>query len=78
MLPRLQRLVDRAMYGDRGNPAGVVSEVGSRLATADTDLGQVLAAVRTALRLPYVAAGPRRAALAGDGEPAGARATGGR
>ena len=68
VLPRLQRLVDRAMYGDRGNPASVVSEVGSRLATADTDLGQVLAAVRTALRLPYAALERDDTVLASDGE----------
>ena len=68
VLPRLQRLVDRAMYGDRGNPANVVSEVGSRLATADTDLGQVLAAVRTALRLPYAALERDDTVLAGDGD----------
>ena len=55
VLPRLQRLVDRAMYGDRGNPAqrglggglppghrGHRSEPGSRRG-------------RTALRLPYAA-----------------------
>ena len=28
-LPRLQRLVDRAMYGDRANPARVVSQLGA-------------------------------------------------
>ena len=68
VLPRLQRLVDRAMYGDRGNPASVVSEVGSQLAIADTDLGQVLAAVRNALRLPYAALERDDAVLAGDGD----------
>ena len=68
VLPRLQRLVDRAMYGDRGNPASVVSEVGSRLAIADTDLGQVLGGVRTALRLPYAALERDEAVLASDGE----------
>ena len=68
VLPRLQRLVDQAMYGDRGNPASVVSELGSRLATADTDLSQVLAAVRTALRLPYAALQRDDTVLACDGE----------
>ena len=68
VLPRLQRLVDRAMYGDRGNPASVVSEVGSRLAIADTDLGQVLGGVRTALRLPYAALERGETVLASDGD----------
>ena len=42
--------------------------MGSRLATADTDLGQVLAAVRTALRLPYAALERDDTVLASDGE----------
>ena len=29
VLPRLQRMVDRAMYGDRANPARVVSQLGA-------------------------------------------------
>ena len=33
LLPRLQRLVERAVYGDRSNPARVVSRVGEQLAT---------------------------------------------
>ena len=33
LLPRLQRLVDRAMYGDRSDPTRVVSELGEQLAT---------------------------------------------
>ncbi len=55
VLPRLQRLVDRAMYGERDNAASVASKVGTKLATADADLGEVLGAVRLALRLPYAA-----------------------
>ena len=35
LLPRLQRLVDRAMYGDRSDPTRVVSELGEQLATPD-------------------------------------------
>jgi two-component system, NarL family, sensor kinase len=52
LLPRLQRLVDRAMYGDRRDPARVASRVGEGLAGG---LPGVVAAVREALRLPYVA-----------------------
>jgi two-component system NarL family sensor kinase len=55
LLPRVQRLVDRWMYGDRGNPARVASRVGEQLASGDQeDLVGVADAVRTALRLPYV------------------------
>jgi two-component system NarL family sensor kinase len=52
LLPRLRRLVDRAMYGDRRDPARVASRVGEGLAGG---LPGVVAAVREALRLPYVA-----------------------
>ncbi|NEA30133.1 histidine kinase [Streptomyces sp. SID13031] len=56
VLPRLQRLVDRAMYGDRRDPARVASLVGEELSSgvAGGILG-VVEAVRSALRLPYVA-----------------------
>ncbi|KJK44116.1 histidine kinase [Lentzea aerocolonigenes] len=53
VLPRLQRLVDRALYGDRGDPARVVSKVGEHL--AGEGLAGVVEAVRVALRVPYVA-----------------------
>jgi two-component system, NarL family, sensor kinase len=56
LLPRVQRLVDRWMYGDRGNPARIASRVGEQLASGDRDdLVGVAEAIRTALRLPYVA-----------------------
>ena len=55
LLPRVQRLVDRWMYGDRGNPARVASRVGEQLASGgQEDLAGVAEAMRTALRLPYV------------------------
>ncbi|MDT7790280.1 MAG: two-component system, NarL family, sensor kinase [Pseudonocardiales bacterium] len=53
VLPRLQRLVDRALYGDRGDPARVVSKVGEHL--AGEGLAGVVEAVRVALRVPHVA-----------------------
>jgi two-component system, NarL family, sensor kinase len=69
VLPRLQRLVERAVYGDRSNPARVVSRVGEQLATPDGGLVGVVAAIREALRLPYVAVEHDGAILAADGEP---------
>jgi len=50
---RLQRVVDRRLYGARHDPYGAVSEVGARLA-AD-DLTGVLDGTRSALRLPFAA-----------------------
>jgi signal transduction histidine kinase len=52
VLPRLQQLVDRALYGDRANPARVASRVGEQLSAG---IPGVVAAIRSALRLPYVA-----------------------
>jgi two-component system NarL family sensor kinase len=69
ILPRLQRLVDRALYGDRDNPAVVVSRLGQQLATPNGDLRGILATVRTALRLPYAGLSQQGALLAGDGDP---------
>ncbi len=47
---RVQRVVDRAVYGDRGDPFVTMSRVGAGLSDGD-----VLGAVRGALRLPYAA-----------------------
>ncbi|RZT07434.1 histidine kinase [Kribbella sp. VKM Ac-2569] len=52
VLPRLQQLVDRALYGDRHDPARVASRVGEQLSAG---LPGVVAAIRSALRLPYAA-----------------------
>lgn len=53
---RLQRTVDRALYGDRADPVRALSRMGKRLAEGTgADSGDVLAAVRDALRLPYAA-----------------------
>lgn len=68
VLPRLQRLVDRAMYGDRRDPARVASRVGEQLSTNPAGgMHGVVAAVRSALRLPYVAVDADGAILAEDG-----------
>ena len=69
MLPRLQRLVDGALYGDRGNPARVVSRLGEQLASPDAELQGVVTTIRTAVRLPYVAIERGGRILASDGEP---------
>lgn len=50
---RLQRLVDRAVYGDRSDPVRAASQVGARLVDAGTGLDGVLEALQTALRLPF-------------------------
>ena len=55
-LPRLQGFVDRRMYGDRRDPAGVASRVGTQLTVGvDAGLPAVVEAVCSELRLPYVA-----------------------
>jgi two-component system, NarL family, sensor kinase len=48
----LQRLVDRAFYGDRGDPVRAVSRLGEQLAVGEER--DVLAAIGGALRLPSV------------------------
>ncbi|HEY2221622.1 histidine kinase [Actinomycetospora sp.] len=49
----LQRLVDRAFYGDRGDPVRAMSRLGEQLAVGEER--DVLAAIGEALRLPSVA-----------------------
>ena len=56
VLPRLQRLVDRAMYGDRDNPVRIVSTLGRHLQSGTgAGLTEVAESLRVALRVPYVA-----------------------
>lgn len=54
---RLQRLVDRALYGDRSDPVRALSGMGERLRAGDPGDGtaSVLAAICDALRLPSAA-----------------------
>jgi signal transduction histidine kinase len=68
LLPRLQRLVDGAIYGDRGDPARVVSRLGEQLATPDAGLQGAVTTIRTSLRLPYLAIERDGKILASDGE----------
>ncbi len=65
---RLQRLIDRALYGDRRDPVRAVSLVGGRLAdTGAAGLPGVLGALCDSLRLPFAAVwfGPSEAASYG-------------
>ncbi len=54
LLPRLQRLVDRAMYGDRSDPTRVVSELGEQLALEEAGLRGLAVSIRDSLRIPWV------------------------
>jgi two-component system, NarL family, sensor kinase len=51
---RLQRVVDRALYGDRSDPVRALSRLGDRLRSG-TGPDDVLVTVAEALRLPWVA-----------------------
>jgi signal transduction histidine kinase len=63
---RLQRLVDRAVYGTRRDPVAAVSAVGQRL--AGDDLSGVADALRETLRLSYVAIEKPDGSIASSGE----------
>ena len=53
---RLQRVVDRALYGDRNDPVRAVSRLGAGLSTVSgAGAADALPLVREALRLPYAA-----------------------
>ena len=73
---RLQRGVDRAMYGERGDPYAAVSRLTTRLQAAVAP-GEALAAVAEAiavsLRLPYVAVETDDGAAVAYGSPSGAQ-----
>jgi two-component system, NarL family, sensor kinase len=63
---RLQRLVDRAVYGARRDPVAAVSAVGQRL--AGDDLGGVADTLRESLRLSYVAVERKDGSIVESGE----------
>jgi signal transduction histidine kinase len=50
----LQRVIDRAFYGSRADPAGTAARIGAELA-GDDDLPDLIENARSALRLPYLA-----------------------
>jgi signal transduction histidine kinase len=63
---RLQRAVDRLVYGSRGDPHAALSDLGRRITGSPDDiLEEVVRTVADALRSPYVAV-----ALSGDERPA--------
>ncbi|MFI5735225.1 sensor histidine kinase [Kribbella sp. NPDC051587] len=66
VLPRLRQLVDRALYGDRGDPARIASRVGEQLSAG---LPGVVAAIRSGLRFPYTALTIDDTVIASDGIP---------
>lgn len=70
----LQRVVDRSMYGDRGNPYAALSGLTSRLQAATAPgaaLPAVAEAIADALRLPYVAVETASGRRADAGTPRG-------
>ena len=68
LLPRLQREVDRWMYGDRRDPARVAGRLGEALAAGDArGLAGVVGGLRSALRLPYVAVRDANEVVTADG-----------
>lgn len=70
VLPRLQRGIERAMYGDRHNPARVASHVAEQLRAAPSHgLAGVAVAMRQALRLPYAEVRGPDGVLGADGTP---------
>ncbi|MGH3359236.1 MAG: sensor histidine kinase, partial [Nocardioidaceae bacterium] len=54
LYPRLQRLVERATYGDRGDPARVMSSVSPHLRAGAGSFSAVAESLRSTLRMPYV------------------------
>jgi two-component system NarL family sensor kinase len=70
----LQRLVDRAMYGDRGDPYAALSGLTTRLQSAAAPgaaLPAVAEAIVQALRLPYVVVETASGRRAEAGQPRG-------
>ena len=68
LLPRLQRLVERTMYGDRRNPAHIASRLGREMmAEPDGNLSGLVGTVRQSLRIPYAAVVISGGVLAADG-----------
>jgi two-component system NarL family sensor kinase len=66
---RLQKAVDRLMYGERGDPLRVASRVGGRL---EGGVDQTLSEIASALRLPFLQAQEDGVVLASTGHPEGA------
>jgi signal transduction histidine kinase len=73
---RLQRVIDRAFYGSRGDPVGTATRLGAQLET-DDGLDGVLERARDALRLPAITLSRdgRTIASAGQQQPDGRQVT---
>ncbi len=70
VLPRLQRTVDRWLYGDRHDPARVAGRLAEHLTGGTSDgPAEVVTSLGAALRLPYVALHDATTELAAVGTP---------
>jgi len=69
---RLQRAIDRQLYGERADPLRVASRVGLAMSAG---LADTLEEVRTALRLPYVGVTVEGVVVAAAGVPGGPEAS---
>jgi signal transduction histidine kinase len=75
---RIQRGVDRLLYGERRNPYGVMTQLGRRLEASGGrgELAVVVETVTGALKLPYAAiCDPTGAMLVATGTPRGTQTT---
>ncbi|MBP2320091.1 signal transduction histidine kinase [Kibdelosporangium banguiense] len=68
---RLQRVLDRTLYGHRRDPVRALSHLSARLDAEMGSLDDLLTAVRDALQLPYVAFRLRGREVAASGSAAG-------
>ena len=74
MRTALQHVVDRSMYGDRGDPYAALSRLTARLqgaAAPGESLRAVAEAIAASLRLPYVAVETSSGVLVSSGQPDG-------
>jgi two-component system NarL family sensor kinase len=68
---RLQRVLDRALYGTRRDPVRALSHLSARLDAEPGSLDDLLTAVRDALQLPYAAFRLQGREVAASGSAAG-------
>jgi two-component system NarL family sensor kinase len=68
---RLQRLLDRTLYGHRRDPVRALNHLSARLDAETGSLDDLLTAVRDALQLPYAAFRLRGREVAASGSAAG-------
>ncbi|NRN65981.1 Two component signal transduction histidine kinase [Kibdelosporangium sp. 4NS15] len=68
---RLQRVLDRVLYGHRRDPVGALNHLSTRLDPEMGSLDDLLTAVRDAMQLPYVAFRLQGREVAASGSAAG-------